>query len=195
MIISLQQIVVLVTTYKYALLFPLSILEGPIVTVIGGFLTSIHIMNWLVVYCVVITGDIIGDTFYYSFGRWGSRFFKKHGHRIGITPEKLESAKQHFINHHHKAIIASKLFQGIGVSGIVAAGILKIPYVRFIKTCLVISFVQSAIFLVIGIFFGKAYEQIGLYFNNYVAITSLIILVAITLIILFTIKKNNFITK
>lgn len=191
MISSLQQTVALLMTYKYALLFPLSIIEGPIVTVLGGFLSSLHLMNWLAIYVIVILGDIVGDTSIYSFGRWGGEFFKKHGFRIGFPHERLEVAKKYFTNHHHKALIASKLFHGIGVSGLVAAGILKIPYMRFIRTCLIISLLQSAVFLLIGIFFGHAYQQIGQYFDSYAAIISIIILAIITLVIFLKIKKKG----
>lgn len=188
---SLQQTVTLLITYKYVLLFPLSIIEGPIVTVIAGFLSSLHFMNWLAIYSIVIVGDIVGDTSVYAFGRWGGDIFKKHGFRIGVTEDRLEVAKKYFANHHHKALIASKLIHGIGVSGLVAAGILKIPYMRFMRTCFVISLLQSAIFLIIGIFFGHAYQQIGHYFDYYAAAISIAVLALIVLIIFLKIKKNG----
>lgn len=191
MVSPLQQTVALLMTYKYALLFPLSIIEGPIVTVIGGFLASLHLMNWVAIYIIVILGDIVGDTLIYSFGRWGGEFFKKHGFRIGVTHERLEVAKEYFTNHHHKALIASKLFHGIGVSGLVAAGILKISYMRFIRTCLVISLLQAAAFLLIGIFFGHAYQQIGQYFDTYAAVISLILLVTVGLVVFLKLKKRG----
>lgn len=191
MISSLQQTVDLLMTYKYVLLFPLSIIEGPIVTVIAGFLSSLQLMNWLAIYGIVIAGDVVGDTSVYAFGRWGGNLFKKHGFRIGVPHERLEVAKQYFTDHHHKALIASKLFHGIGVSGLVAAGILKIPYMRFMRTCLVISLLQSAVFLIVGIFFGHAYQQIGQYFDTYAAIISIIILAVIALIIFLKIKKKG----
>lgn len=187
--LSLQKIIVLLTLYKYEILFPISVIEGPIATVIAGFLFSLHIMNWFIIYVVVVLGDITGDTLMYSFGRFGGKYIKKYGSKLGVTETRLESAKKTFNNHHHKTIIASKLVHGIGVSGIVAAGILKIPYVRFIKTCLAVTLLQSALFLIIGIFFGHAYQQISYYFNNYAAIISVVVLAIIALTIFLKIKK------
>lgn len=186
---SLQDIVTLLLAYKYLVLFPLSIFEGPIVTVIAGFISSLNKMNWVIVYCVVILGDIVGDSSIYIFGRWGGNIFKKHGFRVGVTHKRLDMAKEYFAIHHSKALIASKLVHGIGVSGLAAAGILKIPYIRFFKTCLIISLLQSASFLMIGILFGHAYQQIGHYFDTYAALISLAALVIIFFIAFLKIKK------
>lgn len=181
----------LLLSYKYIILFPLAVIEGPIITVIAGFMSSLNLMNWLDVYVIVILGDVIGDTSIYTFGRLGGEVFKKYGFRIGITQERLETAKEYFTINHNKALIASKLVHGIGVSGLVAAGILKIPYMRFIRTCLVVSLIQSAIFLLVGIFFGHAYKQIGQYFDSYAATISLTVLVVIFLVFFLKIKKNG----
>jgi membrane protein DedA with SNARE-associated domain len=181
----------LLINYKYILLFPLSIIEGPIITVIAGFVSSLGLMNWLLIYIIVIAGDIVGDTIMYAFGRYGGGFLKKHGFRVGATPERLEAAKEYFANHHHKAIITSKIFHGVGVSGLIAAGALKISYARFIKTCGAISLVQSAILLILGIFFGHAYQQIGQYFDTYAAVISVTVLIIIAGFIFFKFKNSG----
>ena len=191
MIPTLQQTVALLLTYKYVLLFPLSIIEGPIVTVIGGFLASLHLMNWIIIYLIVIVGDVLGDGLMYSFGRFGGETLKKHGFRVGVTHERLEFAKKYFDEHHHKAIITSKLVHGIGVSGLVAAGVSKIPYLRFMRTCLLISLLQSAFFLIVGIFFGHAYKQIGDYLDYFAATVSLLVLASIFLAWFIRFKKNG----
>ena len=53
------------------------------------------------------------------------------------------------------------------VAGLLTAGMLKIPYVRYIRTCFLIALVQSAILLVVGIFLGHAYIQLGNYLNYF----------------------------
>ncbi len=191
MIIPLTHIADSMMTYKYLVLIPLSILEGPIVAVIAGFLTTLHIMNVFIVYIILIIGDITGDALLYMFGRYGGTFFRKYSVRIGVTSEKLESAKNYFNTHHTKALVTSKLFFGIGVSGLAAAGILKIPYLRFMRTCVVISIIQSALFILIGIMFGHAYEQIGNYYNTYAAAISVTTLIIIVFFIFLKIKKTS----
>lgn len=180
----------LITAYGYTILVPLAIVEGPIITVIAGFLASSGIFNPVIVYIIAISGDLIGDTIAYSIGRWGGRLLKgKLGKFLGATPEKLEAAKQRFASSHRKTIILSKVLHGIGITGLTAAGILKIPYFKYITTCVSISLVQSAILLSLGLFVGSAYVQIGKYMNYFAATT---VLIGLTIAAFFLLKKLVF---
>jgi membrane protein DedA with SNARE-associated domain len=183
-----MNVIQLLLTYKYLILIPLSIIEGPIVAVICGFLVTLNILNLLLVYVILIIGDIVGDGIIYYIGYSGKRFLKY----FRITDEKLEKAKTYFQENHKKAIIMSKLVHGIGFTGLVAAGASHVPYKRYFKTCALISLIQSAVMLLIGILFGHAYEQIGKYLDYYAAGISVVVLIVILFII---IRKYKFGTK
>lgn len=165
----------LLLTYKYVILIPLAIIEGPIVTVVAGFLVTLKVFNPLLVYVVMVIGDVVGDAGIYYIGYSGKRFLKY----FKITDEKLERAKNYFKDNHKKAIIMSKLVHGIGFTGLIAAGASHVPYKRYFVTCTLISVVQSFIMLMIGIFFGHAYVVIGKYLNYYAALVSVIFLVVL----------------
>src|ERR1035437_1989467 len=178
----------LLLTYKYIILIPLAIIEGPIVSVIAGFLVTLGVFNPLLVYVVMVLGDIIGDGIIYYMGYSGKRFLKY----FRVTEEKLEKAKQYFHENHKKPIFMSKLVHGIGFTGLIAAGASHVPYKRYFLTCTFISVVQSAVMLTVGILFGHAYVQIGKYLDYYAAGVSVIVL--IVLLIIF-IRKYHIGTK
>jgi membrane protein DedA with SNARE-associated domain len=178
----------LLLTYKYARLIPLSIIEGPIVAVICGFLVTLGVLNPVLIYVVLVLGDIVGDGIVYYIGYSGKRFLKY----FRITEEKLEKAKMYFHENHHKAIITSKLVHGIGFTGLIAAGASHVPYKRYLKTCALISILQSFVLIIVGIFFGHAYVVIGKYLNYYAAGVSVAVLVFILFIF---IKKYKMGTK
>jgi membrane protein DedA with SNARE-associated domain len=180
----------LLLTYKYLILVPLAIIEGPITSVVAGFLSTSGIFNLLFVFPIMVMGDMVGDSIFYGLGRFGSGILHKYGHRVGATPEKLAEAKVYFANNHHKALIMSKLIHGIGLSGLIVAGSLKVPYPRYIKTCTLIAIGQSFIFLTLGVFFGKAFSVIGKYLNYYAAGVSVIALFIIILVV-FNKYKNG----
>lgn len=161
----MDQLIPFIIAYKYELLLPLAIIEGPLLAVVAGFLVSLGILNTFIVYVIIVLGDVIGDSLFYLLGRSGHSFIAKHGHFIGATPERLASTREYFDNHHNKAITASKLIHGIGVTGLITAGSLHVPYRRFITSCMMVSFPQAAVLLTIGILFGHAYNQIGHYFD------------------------------
>ena len=172
----------LLLTYKYWIIIPLSVIEGPIVTVVAGFLATLGVFNPFVVYLVMITGDVVGDGIAYSFGYFGKRFLRY----FKITDEKLEKAKIYFQENHKKAILASKVVYGLGTTGLITAGVLRVPYKRFFKTCILISAVQSLVLLAIGILFGNAYVVIGKYLDYYAAGGSVI---ALTVLLFVFIRK------
>lgn len=172
-------------TYRYIILVPLSIIEGPIVTVACGFLVTLKVFNPILVYIIMILGDIVGDGLIYYIGYSGKRFLKY----FKVTETKLEKAKTYFNENHHKAIMMSKLIHGIGFTGLVAAGAIHVPYKKYFKTCAIISAIQSLAMLLIGIFFGHTYTLIGKYLNYYAAIVSVAFM--IFLVIMFM-KKYKF---
>jgi membrane protein DedA with SNARE-associated domain len=132
-----------------------------------------NVFNPIAVYAIAIAGDLVGDTIAYSIGRFGGIHLLKTrvGRFMGVTPEKLEEAKEKFQKHHHKTIILSKIIHGFGVTGLTAAGVLKISYLKYIATCVSISIIQSAVFLIIGILFGSAYHTLGQYIDYFAATT------------------------
>ena len=166
-------IINLLLTYKYFIVIPLAIIEGPILTVICGFLITLGYFNFWVIYIIMAIGDIIGDAFIYYVGYAGKRYLKY----FKVSEERLETAKQYFKDNHNKAMITSKLVHGIGFVGIIAAGALHVPYKKFFRTCAAVSFIQSMILLIIGVFFGHAYVAIGKYLSDYAAIVSVALLV------------------
>ncbi len=187
----MDKVIALLLAYKYAIMLPLAIVEGPIVIILGGFLSTMHLMNPIIVYVIGVSGDLIGDTLFYGLGRFGGRSLLKRGIRFGITEEKLDNAKKYFAEHHKRALVTAKLVHGIGISGLVAAGALKIAYWRYMRTVFLIALAQSAVLLTIGILFGGAYHKIGMYLDRFAATISIVALTAIALVIFYKWKNNG----
>lgn len=169
---ALEEIVALLEFYGYLALFPIAIIEGPIITVIAGFLVSVGVFNPLIVYLVVVVGDILGDAFWYLLGRTGSQWRLTAGVKrfFGITQEKIEEARRVFEQNRYKMMLASKLVHGVGSAGLIAAGVARVPYLLFASTCFIVTLAQAAFFLGLGILFGEAYERIALYIDYAVAV-------------------------
>ncbi|OGI95362.1 hypothetical protein A2917_02235 [Candidatus Nomurabacteria bacterium RIFCSPLOWO2_01_FULL_42_17] len=165
-------------TYKYALIIPLAIIEGPIIAVVCGFLVTLKVFNIFLVYLVIVLGDIVGDGIFYYIGHSGKRLLRY----FKVTEEKMEKIRNYFHHNHIKAIVMSKLVHGVGFTGLITAGASHVPYRRYLKTCVIISIVQSALMLVIGILFGNTYVVIGKYLNYYAAGASVIVLLILLVV-------------
>ncbi|MES2775053.1 MAG: DedA family protein [Bacteroidota bacterium] len=188
----MEHIVCLLLKYKYAILFPFAIFEGPIVTVLAGFLSSMGTINPFLALLIIVPGDITGDTLYYFLGRFGrTGWLHRISNKLGLTDKKLERAEAYFSSNPHKAIPLSKVILGVGVAGLFLAGRSGFPYYRFIAICAITSAVQCSIYMCLGYFFGYAYLQINEALN-YVAATSIVIAV---LLALFFIIRSKLKTK
>jgi membrane-associated protein len=184
----LEHILHLLSQYKYILLFPLAIVEGPVVAVIAGLLCSNQILNILFVYPIIVAGDITGDSLCYLFGRFGvPSFVKKIALKLGVKPEKIAVVRSYFDTNPIKTISLSKIALGIGVAGIYLAGNAKIPYKKFIVVCFATSVLQYVFYLTLGLLFGSAYVQINRYLNM---ASTLMILASVAVLLWLFIKSK-----
>ena len=183
----METIFYLLLKFRYIILFPLAIVEGPILAVIAGFLCTEGYLNVFIVYPIIVFGDIIGDTLCYMFGRWGvPPVLKRFIIMLGLKPGNIEKVRVYFDANPGKTISLSKITLGIGVAGIYLAGNARIPYPRFIKICLITSALQYIIYLAIGLLFGSAYKQISNYLNFFAAFA---IVTLLSIILFYAIKS------
>ena len=158
--------------YGYFVLLPLAIVEGPVVTVLGGFLCTLGVLHPLPTFALVVSGDLIGDSFLYASGRYGGTRLLSHCRRyFALADEDIAQARAYFSTHHRKALVLAKIVHGMGATALVTAGMLKMPYARFISTCTIVAILQSALLLTLGVYFGHAYAQLNAHLNQFTALT------------------------
>lgn len=148
---------------KYILLVIGTIIEGPIVMMISGFLFGLGQFNFIPMYLALVLGDFIADILWYCVGRFGTRqVLFKYGHFIGVTPEIIEKVENRFNQYHQKILIISKLTMGLGFAFIVliVAGIFKVPFKNYVILNLIGGFIWTAFVVAIGYFLGNIFLMI-----------------------------------
>ena len=188
---SFDQIIALLTTYKYFFLLPISIMEGPVVSTIAGFLVSTGILNPFITYLILMAGDMLGDSIYYLIGRFGGRpFVRKWGRYFGLDENKLLRTEEHFKNHAKKTLFFGKT-QAWGAVILAAAGLAKMPYPRYMWLNFLGSILKVFVFLLLGYYFGKAYTVLNQYMGLYTAISLVAIAMALTLYFILKRKRKH----
>ena len=174
--------------YRYAILFPLVIMEGPIVTILAGFLASLGQFNLFICYPLIVAGDVLGDLFMYAQGRWGGKpAVERWGRRFGIKPEIIARLEEHFKKHPGKTLIFGKISHFFGGPVLIAAGMARMSLSEFLWFNFLATLPKSLFLLLLGFYFGKAYVKFDkfLTFAGWAAAA----LVALCLIAYFVIKK------
>ena len=152
--------------YKYALIFPIATLEGPIITLVSGFLISIGILSFVPTFLVVFAGDLISDSFYFWLGSRGRHFVERIKF-LHVSPARLEKVEQHFEKHPGKTLIVSKASYGVGSLFLIAAGVSKMAYQKFLEYITPLNAIRSTALLLIGYYLGRAVRHFGTYLEYY----------------------------
>lgn len=168
--IQTSEIFKLLFTYSYLILFPLVVIEGPVVTIIAGFLVSLGFMDFIPTYLTIISGDLAGDLLYYSAGRWWlNRFYKGIVKFFGINMDMIHKLEKSIKKNKGPFLFFGKLSHAIGGVILFAAGSAKISIRDFLTFNFLATIPKSLILIGVGYYFGSTVSN----FKKYVDFTVL----------------------
>jgi len=148
----------LISTYRYAFLFPLACFEGPLVAIIVGFFIHLGYLDILPSYLLLIAGDFFPDTIYYYIGRYSnkSKIIKKYISKSNFLSKNFDQIKTIWHTHTLKTMFFAKLAYGLSIPLLISSGNAKLPYKKFVFNVIIVSIFQYGIFLLIGYYFGRS---------------------------------------
>ena len=150
----------LVTTYGLAVLAPLAVIEGPIVTVIAASLAAQGLLDIKEVFICVVLADLVGDSLLYGLGRGLlGKFSLRWRKRLGLSVQHMATLVNTFHDSGTKLLFAGKWTHAAGFTVLIAAGAAQMKYVRFLFINLLATIPKSLLLIVIGYFFGTALTQ------------------------------------
>jgi membrane protein DedA with SNARE-associated domain len=178
--IELDAVVTLLSDHGLAIVAPLAVIEGPIITVIAAWLASLRILDLWSVVVVVVIADVIGDLGYYALGRFGlNKLPQRWRDRLGLNRARLLGLTEHFRAHGTRTLVIGKLTHSFGAAVLVAAGLGRVPVWQFTWVNFLATIPKSLVFVAIGYSFGAAYARI----DGWISRASLVV-VAIALVAL-----------
>ena len=168
--------------------------EGPILSMIFGVLIKLGYFPFVPIYAALMFGDLLGDSGWYWVGRkWGHSFIRKFGKYVSVSEEGVAKITQLFHRYHNRILVISKITNGFGFGlvTLITAGMVRVPFFKYLSLNLIGQFVWSGLLLAIGYYFSSAYIQI-----NNIAGKIFIVLLFVVLIFVFVgfikfIKKKS----
>lgn len=162
--ITPDQAVELMQSHGLWLLAPIAVLEGPIITVIAGYLANIGAFNPVAAYIVVVVADLVGDVAFYFLGVTGMAWLPVSWRRkLGLSDERLSGLVDHFRAAGGRTLIAGKLTHTLGALALIAAGVARMPFLSFLWYNFVATLPKSLFFLLLGYTLGVAYKNVNGY--------------------------------
>ena len=139
------------------LILPLAVLEGPIVTVVTGFLSARDYFDWYWALCLLVCGDVIGDLIYYWVGRSAGAPLARLGLRFGLRCVPSPELQRDLAHNATKMLLIGKWTHSIGFLVLTGSGMLRVPLVQFFLVNLVASIPKTAVLFGVGYFAGHDY--------------------------------------
>lgn len=148
-----------VIEHGYILMFVAMLIEGPIVTVAAAFAAALGYFDVFIVFIISFLGDIVADVIYYFIGYFSRlAVIEKFGKFFGLTERRMHRIEELLNGHSVKTIIALKLAPVLPTPGLMLVGATKMPIKRFVKICSLIIFPRTIFLVIMGYYFGAAYE-------------------------------------
>jgi membrane protein DedA with SNARE-associated domain len=151
-----------ISTYGYAAVFLLAVVEGPVVTVLAAFLATEGVLSLPAVYGIAVAGDLTGDLLLYALGRWLSGILPRdEASWRGKIKQRMDKMKPYVQERAGRLLLFGKLTHSAGFIVLLAAGASRIRLDRFLLFNLLGSLPKSAVFVIIGVFFGRFYGSLN----------------------------------
>ena len=150
--------------WVYAAILLTAIAEGPYISLILGVILHLGYLSFFPVYGILMLGDLIGDTVWYAIGRiYGHRFIRRFGKYFSLHEEQVNKVMKIFEKYKVRVLFISKISNGFGFAllTLMTAGMIKIPFGKYLAINLVGQFVWTGLLLSIGAFLGHAYETVN----------------------------------
>jgi membrane protein DedA with SNARE-associated domain len=133
--------------------------EVPILT--AGVLAHGGLVRWWLALPLCVVGVLSGDVVLYWVGRhWGERVLNWRVVRFILTPERERSLIDAYHRHGVKIIFTARHVMGLRAAAFLTAGIVRIPFPRFLAVDFLASMVGVPISFGLAYFFTDQLEQI-----------------------------------
>src|SRR3989442_668960 len=118
----MQTILNLILTYKYLIIFPMYVVEGPFLCVLVGYLVFAGYLNPFISLIVMLLADIGPDIFYWRLGRYGNKKLleSKYFSNSENAASNLKVLENLWHNHTKKTMFFGKLAYGISTTIIIS---------------------------------------------------------------------------
>ena len=172
-----------------ALILPLAVIEGPIVSIVAGFLSARGYFDWYLALALLVCGDLIGDLAYYLAGRTSARPLGILGRRFGLGSAPSPELRSKLASNATKMLFIGKWTHSIGFLVLIGCGMLRLALPRFMLINLVATLPKSALLFGIG-FFGAHYIPL---FEHHMLLTTILLCVAGGSAILVVVRRSGLI--
>jgi membrane protein DedA with SNARE-associated domain len=163
MFFSFSEVINLLLTYRYIIIFPIVMIEGPITTLSIGFLSYLGYFHFWLTYLLIVLADLTSDALYYLIGRLSrNKFFYSWARYLGFLLSRIEKFELAFQKYGGKILIFGKIADPLSSTIQMAAGFFKMNILFYFLYNVAATLIKSLILLLTGFYFGESINQVNI---------------------------------
>lgn len=145
----------------YGILFLLVAVEGPIAILLASAAASAGLMRPQLVFLTAALGNLTADCLWYTLGYLGKTEWLQHfGRWLGIRPSLIEHLKHNMIKHATRVLFLAKLTVSFVIPSLIAAGLLRIPWRRWLPSFVIAEALWTGSLVLIGYYTTEALKRV-----------------------------------
>jgi membrane protein DedA with SNARE-associated domain len=142
--------------WPYLLLAFLVAIEGPLATLAAAVASSTGYLDPRLVFLSASCGNLSADILWYSLGYAGKiELLTKYGGLMGLKKDVILRLKQDIHDHVGKFLFVAKLTLGLVVPTLVAAGLARVPWRRWIGLLFLAEGIWTGSLVLAGYYYGQ----------------------------------------
>jgi membrane protein DedA with SNARE-associated domain len=131
------------------------LIPGDLLMVLVGVRAAQGRLHLLEALLVLEAATVLGGSILYWLSAFGGHaVIERVGRHVGATPERLRRASEALERHGEWAIVLGRLIPSLCILTAVAAGLLELPYRRFLPALALGGFLHLLLFVMLGYYFG-----------------------------------------
>ena len=173
----METLILLVQNYGYAMVFIGTLLEGETIVALAGFAAYGGHLKLELIIPIAIVGALLGDQFFFYFGRHNGRGFLSRRPHLEAKVERVHSLLERY---HGWIIFGSRFMYGFRALIPMALGASRVNGVKFFLLNFLGAIVWGIFFAFGGYIFGGAIEH---FLGNVKKFEGGIVVVALTILL------------
>lgn len=174
--------------WQYLALIPLAMFGGQVASFATGTMAANGWVNPVYAYTVFVLVDIVVDSFYYLIGLYASSsaFFTRGARRVGFSEQRVGAITNVWRTRPFRTALIAKYSMALLGPMLILGGVARLPARTYYSSVISVTFVQYAIFMLLGYFFGAA----AAYFSGAVLVTQILVVLLIITYVLIILSKR-----
>ncbi len=166
--------------WDYVLLVLLSILQGPVASLLAGTAAAAGLVQVGWVFLAICTGNLVTDLLWYAIGRLGKIDWLFRTKRLFNVPRKRVEQIRSIITDRSSTIMTlAKISTGFVLPTMIATGLAQVPWKRWLPSLMAVELLRTGTLTLVGFYSAQALSQILKGFS-YLTILATIVFVGVS---------------